>query len=51
MKLVKAIKAVVLGLGLLVVYPLVFLNSITVNSSVVQAKLADYIIYFTNSLD
>jgi hypothetical protein len=47
----KLIKTVVLGLGLLVVYPLVFLNAITVNSSVVQAKLADYIICFTNSLD
>ena len=47
----KLVKTIVLGLGLLVVYPLTFLNRITFKSSVVQAKLADYVMCFCKSLD
>jgi hypothetical protein len=47
----KVIKAIVLGLGLLVVYPLVLINRVTIKSDKVSTKLADYVIYFCESLD
>ena len=47
----KTVKTIVLGLGLLVVYPLVFINRITFNSNKVSANLADYVLYFCKSLD
>jgi hypothetical protein len=47
----KVIKSIVLGLGLLIVYPLVLINRFTFKSGKMSAKLADYVVYFCESLD
>jgi hypothetical protein len=46
----KVIKTIVLGLGLLVIYPIVLVNRITIKSVKVEIKTADYIEYFCKSL-
>jgi hypothetical protein len=46
----KVIKTIVLGLGLLLIYPIVFINRITIKSVKVEMKTADYVLYFCKSL-
>ena len=47
----KVIKPIILGLGLLlIIYPIVFINRITIKSVKVEMKTADYLDYFCKSL-
>ena len=47
----KVIKIIVLGLGLLVIYPIVLVNRITIKSVKVEMKTADYVEYFCKSFN
>jgi hypothetical protein len=47
----KIIKIIVLGLGLLAVYPLVFINRITAQSTKLETAIADYVLYFCKQIN
>ena len=47
----KVIKTIVLGLGLLVIYPIVLVNRITIKSVKIEMKTADYVEYFCKSFN
>ena len=47
----KVIKTIVLGLGLLVIYPIVLVNRITIKSVKIETKMADYVEYFCKSFN
>ena len=47
----KVIKTIVLGLGLLIIYPIVLVNRITIKSVKVEALTADYVEYFCKSFN
>jgi hypothetical protein len=48
----KVIKTIVLGLGLLlVIYPIVLVNRITIKSVKIEMKMADYVEYFFKSFN
>ena len=46
----KVIKTIVLGLGLLVIYPIVLVNRIAIKSVKIETKTADYVEYFCKSI-